>query len=350
MNFIFRKTVLLFLSFFIIVFLIHPSARGGTKIKTQSASNEMKVLMYLFLNAVTEEKQIVVSDQMSEESADALLLRMKLGKLEDLSKLIQDRKATFRGADLEILNEMKKILRQFIASIQGDQPYPIQTIFPSIVALFEDYERKNPHDKNVQMMTPLFLSHLSNTAKNLKMNEQAEKLINEAYIKATLLPGLYPEEGSALEVAGIVSLAKNPNSDEGKTLLKKCLNLDPTNQNCRDTLEGLGKDKSFSCSGSQIEPTFSFYAARDASDSQFVEKVVFNGQILYIPKKPALVAKNIHKIIFSSEKQSTSILFTSDGARKLKELTEGQVGKNVVLRTSQHLLSAPIIREAVSKG
>lgn len=108
----------------------------------------------------------------------------------------------------------------------------------------------------------------------------------------------------------------------------------------------------FACSENE-QPKLEFCIAEDHPAPDLTEMLFEpTGEIFYLHKEVLINQNDVESaaVVMQQERPAVELLLTSEGAKKLKELTAQNVGKRCGMVLNGKLLSAPIIRDTISVG
>ncbi|HSI05432.1 MAG TPA: hypothetical protein VLC93_13185, partial [Myxococcota bacterium] len=227
-------------------------------------------------------------------------------------------RASASGKELEIINRAVALMESF-----ERQPDSFPTRFPELVQILRDVVDMGGDVETQRQLVATF-TILPATAKNFGL--ESTDLRTEAVARARALVARFPKDGRSYGVLATALAEADAPDSEVKAAFTKCVELDPTAQNCVEAQErARAAERAPRCS--TLKPSFALRAGADS-----------------------LTAADVLSTSFRDE--GIDLVLTEVGAKKLETFTErlARTRGSMDLTVDNAIIFSAAIMEPITDG
>ncbi|MFO1520094.1 MAG: hypothetical protein U1F57_10605 [bacterium] len=298
------------------------------------------VLILLF---ATEPAVDAAVEATSLDSKILQLLPKVIEEGRDSKGLLAQLQEAKKGRSVQEQSLLDKMIQ--LVGLPLSDPTSKRKYLNSVESLLKEIGGLYPHDSGVQFRLASGTELLAFTARSFEMEEEEIKYLNDFLSQTERLVTQWPDSSHAWVLRGEAFKINGGQPLAAIRAYAQCLRLDKGNSGCAYEYQRLARDyQQPRCSAAQVNPSFRIYASRSAEEGDFKRKVSHGKQVFYLPENPGLNAKDVREIVLNQSEGRTTIDFTQTGAEKMREFSEQNNGRIVVVALGDKVLTAPMVR------
>jgi hypothetical protein len=267
----------------------------------------------------------------------------------------QQAKENLKKCIAECRPEEAKLAERMLAIVETvtDSKTKFEDQLPAMVSLYRDmidlYEKEN--DVKDLVSTYSAALALTPTLKTFGVTDQA--FVQKVNQGVEQLPIKYPNDAKVYGLLGFYLSVINAGQEPIIAAYKQCLILDAKNQACRKSYDlWVQIYTQARCLGSDLNAhNFGLYLGSAIKTSGLVEIKSNDEKIYYVEAHPKIEARDVDyvsSIKGEFDQPELNIHLTSDGQKRVGELTRSNIGKTLAIVLNDKVLSAPIIQGEIN--
>ncbi len=260
-----------------------------------------------------------------------------------------------RDRESQMALRMREIMQPIMATKKEEQEEALAKAVPKLTTLIEEalyyYEEIGDGTNSIKTYSAAFT-----IVTTLKVFGQADETFIQKIIAGVKdLPKKYPRNPKAFQLYGNYLGLTAGDSLEKISAFQTCYRLDTENTNCKKSYDvSVSTYTTPLCHGREVSKDFGLFLSHTQKSKKYPKSMKTTDGTIYLESRPSLSAEDIEFINPAGGTavgvENLNVVLTQQGAQKLADLTEKNLGKNLAIVVKGRVLAVPTIKDKIIGG